>query len=709
MNKPLVVVLTLAVLTRLIYLWIYQGLPEWEQLTVDNNYHHHWAQSLASGNIIGDTTYFRAPFYSFCLGLLYAVFGPSLWVARLLGIAIGVASVFLTYLLGRRIGNQKIGVIAAVIHAIYPMALYFESELLLDPLFTLLLQISLYRLLVWIDHRTLAGALGVGLMLGLAAITRPTALVLVVPMIVTVIVFHRNIPKWTAQLALFGVGLGLVILPVSARNLMLATDPVLISSQGGINFYIGNNPEANGLSATLPEPMGHNWRIEQIEFEAEQALGRDLKPGEVSSYWATQGWRWIANNPSTFLKLYFEKLYRNFASREISNNRDIEVFSNHHPLLSYNPLCFALLLPLALLGLIGRWHMTSVRVVLWLILVYVATGALFFFTSRFRLPLLPIYFVLTAIGLSDVYQNSRSSLRTLLRPGILVIVISLLSYLPLVPLPVGSTPHTTIAAGLYEYTQGNYLAALRLHQAARRIDSTFPEVNLNVGVAFLRLGKVDSARHYFEHELQFHPNRPKAYTNLGSLLLLEGNLKEAIAAVSESVKRQPYDVTGQSVLLRCIFADSVVGDAAVIEAVYTSAKATDDDIYLLNEAAILLTERGLTDAARSVLNRALNATPPPIETDDEAFAIVFRNSPENIARQRARVHYQLGYLDGKAGKFGQSIYHSQSAITLDSNLSDAYINLISAYLSTGQTAVADSLLTIARQRFPDNPQLRRFQ
>ena len=85
-------VLMAAVGVRLIYLVIYSHLPEWEMLTVENWYHHNWAKSLADGNIIGDTTYFRAPFYAWCLGLLYAVFGASLWTARLFGLAIGFAT-----------------------------------------------------------------------------------------------------------------------------------------------------------------------------------------------------------------------------------------------------------------------------------------------------------------------------------------------------------------------------------------------------------------------------------------------------------------------------------------------------------------------------------------------------------------------------------------------------------------------------------------
>ena len=64
-----------ALLLRIIYLIIYSSMPEWNMLTVDNQYHFNWAKDIASGNIFGDTTYFREPFYIFCLAAVFSLFG----------------------------------------------------------------------------------------------------------------------------------------------------------------------------------------------------------------------------------------------------------------------------------------------------------------------------------------------------------------------------------------------------------------------------------------------------------------------------------------------------------------------------------------------------------------------------------------------------------------------------------------------------------
>ncbi|MEE8578103.1 MAG: glycosyltransferase family 39 protein, partial [candidate division Zixibacteria bacterium] len=293
--------LGIALLIRLLYLYQYAGIPDWTMLTVDNRYHHNWAKAIADGDIFGGTTYFRAPFYSFCLAALYSLFGDSLVVGRLFGLFIGLASVSMTFLLGQRIAGDRAGLIAGILHAIYPITLYFEAELLLDPLFTLLLQLTLYQWLKWLDLPQYRTILVTGLLLGLASITRPTALLLTPLLLVSIWSSGRFGAITRSDLwknaGLLVVGTALIVTAVTTRNLIIAADPVLISSQGGINFFIGNHEGSDGRSASMPEPFGHNWQLADVQFEAERAANRELKPGEVSSYWLGKGYEWISDNP----------------------------------------------------------------------------------------------------------------------------------------------------------------------------------------------------------------------------------------------------------------------------------------------------------------------------------------------------------------------------------------------------------------------------
>jgi 4-amino-4-deoxy-L-arabinose transferase-like glycosyltransferase len=709
-NRWLLAVLALALVVRVYYLNCYFNLPDWDQLTVDNYYHHHWAQSIADGNVFGDTTYFRAPFYVFCLGFLYAVFGGSLWVARLFGLAVGLGSIVMTYLLGRRIFNHKVGLLAALVQSIYPVMVYFEAELLLDPLFTLLLQMTVYRLLVWHDAENTTNAFSTGLFLGLASITRPTALVFIPFIVVLRIVFFKKGRLWAKPSAIFVIAVLVVIAPIFVRNLVVAHDPVLIASQGGINLYIGNNEDSDGVSAVLPEPLGHNWQIKNITHIAEQEAGRSLKPGEVSSYWARRAVSWIAAHPLAFMRLYAEKIYHSLSNREISNNRNLYLFVKQVPILKNNPLSFGFLFILAMLGIAAGFRQYShVRLLSLLMMTYVFVIAIFFFNSRFRLPLLPYFAVLASYGFVALIQQVRSRQKSSIGLLLAGAAGAFFSFYPVVRLPQGNSPLPVISKGLYYYANGDYRRALHHHRSALAVDSTFPEANLNMGVCFLKLGQGDSARHYFEREKQWNPGRARAFTNIASLHQLRGEYGDAISEVSQALARKPYDVTANIVLLRAASQVDEINSDSLASLVARAAEKTGNDINLLNDGAVLLTQRGALQQAESFLLKALNVAPPAIETNDEAFTQVFRNSPENWKTQRAKAYHQIGYISGLGKRYHDAVRYSELAIESDSTLVDAYVNLISGLLSIGQMHKADSVLAVSLERFPDNKHLRQLK
>ena len=705
-NKTLCLILLLAFCFRIIYLIFYHSIPEWNQLTVDNYYHFNWAVNLATGNILGDTTYFRAPFYVYCLGFLYAIFGASLWISRLFGLIIGILSILLTYLIGKKLFDHKTGLLAAAIQAVYPVSLYFESELLLDPLFMLLLQLTLYRLLLWIDNKTYKNASLTGIFMGLAALTRPTILIWAALLLLLILFYRRQITNWYKQILFFVFALLILIAPITIRNLIIAQDPVLISSQGGINFYIGNNPDADGVSAIMPEPMGHNWQISQISHIAENETGKELSSGEISSFWLKKGLEWAIDNPGEFIRLYLKKVYFNISNREISNNRDLDRFFNNLPLLKYNPVSFGILFSLSIAALLLLWRKNIlVRLLLALLLAYLFAGSLFFFNSRFRLPLLPIYFILSASGLITILRFFKDSVSKLVIPLVVLLISFLLSIYPIVSLPAGNSPQALMSKGNYYFAQQNYEISLRYNHEAFLVDSLFPEVNLNLGNSYLKSGNIDSAYYFFERETEYHPDRYKAYINLATLKYLDHNYQESLSLIRIALKYNPNDLTANQVLLRATFANDSIDNETCSLTAQESIELTGNDIYLLNEIGILMANRGMLSSAEEILNKALLSHPPPIETDDEAFKPSFRNSFDNMRRQKAYSHFQLGYIKGLQNSYGESIRHSLEAINLDSTLSEAYVNLISGYIAINQSAAADSVLNHALILFPNSSSL----
>jgi len=702
-------VLAAALVLRIIYLAEYRALPDWEQLTVDNWYHHNWAQNIAGGNVLGDTTYFRAPFYVFCLAGLYALFGTSLWVGRLFGLAVGLGSIAMTYLLGRKLGGRGVGLGAAALHAVYPVALYFESELILDPFFTLLLQIALYRLILWLESGKPRDLFWLGLATGAAAITRPTALILVVLVAgaLAVLFLRRRIASTAlvSQLLVFIAGVAILVGPIFVRNVILASDPVLIASQGGINLYLGNNDAADGLSAVMPEPLGHNWQMRQISYIAEEELGRTLTPGEVSSYWSGRALKWMREHPGRFAGLFFKKVYFQFSSLEISNNRALGPFFHSVGLLRFNPLKFGFVLGLAVIGALALWRgrMPASGMLLLFLISYVAVTALFFVNSRFRLPLLPLFFILAAIGVKTLWSLLRSRPARALAPLTIAVVVAACSLAPLVPLPSRSAPVGTVAKGLFYFDRGDYRSALEYFRRAERIDPAFHEVNLNLGACYFRMGQADSAQYYLEREIQLHPLRYKAWQNLASLHLVNGRTTRAAEMAWRAVELAPYDATSQLVLIRALAADTTVAAETIYDQAQVAARMTGNCIAVSTEAAGALIERGMMEGAADLLTRAVATPPPAVETDGWLFGAGYINGQSKLCNWQARAYELLGYVQGMTGGFEEAIRNSEIAIRLDSTLVEAYANLIAGYRSAGRLRELDSVLATAIARFPDHP------
>ena len=289
-----------------------------------------------------------------------------------------------------------------------------------------------------------------------------------------------------------------------------------------------------------------------------------------------------------------------------------------------------------------------------------------------------------------------------------VLAVWAFSYYPIVKLPPGSSSQDFASKGIHYYASRDFQNALGYFKAARMFDASLAETNLNIGACYLRLGLADSALFYFEQEHKLHPNRPKTHSNLASLHLVNGRYREAAVQAEKALALADWDVTANMVYLRALAGiDSIATDIFVTR-VEQAAERTDNDLYLLNDAALLLLRCGDTAQAESLLQRALHSRPPPIETDDGAFD---RNFPNHFLRRRhetARTHYHLGLLAGLSGKYHLAISHNRQAIAADSSLVEAYVNLAGGYRYTGQTESADSVISIAAQRFPTNELIRQL-
>jgi hypothetical protein len=130
--------------------------------------------------------------------------------------------------------------------------------------------------------------LAYGALIGITAMGIATILFLV-PLLLAALVLkppfdpaHRS--PWLARGAagaLLFVGLGAGTSPCWAHNYWVARDPVFLSAHSGINFWLGNNPEATGYPHFPGLRTAQAAMLKDSIDLAQAAAGRDLKRSEV--------------------------------------------------------------------------------------------------------------------------------------------------------------------------------------------------------------------------------------------------------------------------------------------------------------------------------------------------------------------------------------------------------------------------------------------
>ena len=160
------------------------------------------------------------PLHPFVLSLFARLGARSVEAQRLGLTVIGSATVALVGLVGRQIAGTRVGVVAAGLAAISPMMFLPEATLMSEAIFVFLVTLALF-LAGWIRTTPNLRAFAVlGLVLGLAALTRAEAAVLAILLLVPLAVGASD-ASVRRRLALGAVGLvmvGAVMVPWAVRN-----------------------------------------------------------------------------------------------------------------------------------------------------------------------------------------------------------------------------------------------------------------------------------------------------------------------------------------------------------------------------------------------------------------------------------------------------------------------------------------------------------
>ncbi|MBN1405299.1 MAG: tetratricopeptide repeat protein [Candidatus Omnitrophica bacterium] len=537
-----IIVLIAALSIRLIFLYQISD-SSFNPLYLDSSYYDSWALEISKGDVLGKEIFYGLPLYPYFLGLLYFIFGRSIFIVQIVQASVDAISCVLLYYIGKLIFSRAVGIIAALIFAFYGMSLYFESYLSsvsLAIFFTLIIILVLFSIykkdsfLKWIF---------VGFLIGTAALVN-SSVILFLPFIAVWSYIGTGQTKRVnsfLRLCFMLAAFLSIISMVTLRNYVVGKDFVPVTSHGGITFYAGNNPYSNG-SFYLPANLGRgvvNTKIASRNI-AEQALGRKLKPSEVSAYWYNQAFNFIKNKPRMYLKLTLKKIYLFWWVREIPEGLPFKILKKYSLVLKLPLFGFAFISPFSILGLMISYRKKRKdRFILYLFLcsILLATTT-YFVNSRYKMLAEPILILFAASALSFIYTQMKE--KKYVR---LFSIVAGVFFLYVILNSNFATSRKDIVynqIGASCALKGNFAKAEEAFKQSITLNPSYSMAHYNLGTLYLNQKKYNEAVKELEEAVRLNPGYTDAYNNLGTIYNIRGQYKEAIRYFENSLRTNPY-------------------------------------------------------------------------------------------------------------------------------------------------------------------------
>jgi 4-amino-4-deoxy-L-arabinose transferase-like glycosyltransferase len=349
----------------------------------------------ALGEDLSVPTAERPPMYPLALAGLAELGGNGSDAQRLLGAVTGAVTIVAVALLGRRLAGPRAGLIAAAIAALYPTLIAADGALMTESLYGALTGLALLAAYRLVDATGAGRAALLGLVVGLAALTRGEGLILL-PLLLVPLVRR---PGGLRAAAVACVSFALVLAPWAIRNWITFDRPVLIATEAGETLAGANcRPVYHG-------PDVGKWEVDCVHM-SRRATAPGFNEAEVFNEAGRDGIRYAGDHLGRLPVVAGVRLARTWGVWEpfqVPEGRSSEV-------TKVGAVAFFALLPLAVFGfLLLRRRRVPVWILATPLLTATLTTLLAYGSVRFRHSAeLPVV-VLAAVALGALFGGRRSS------------------------------------------------------------------------------------------------------------------------------------------------------------------------------------------------------------------------------------------------------------------------------------------------------------
>ena len=359
------------------------------------------AQDIVEGDLFRKDLNTTWPFYVYFLAGLLKLFSGNLLRVILIQQLLGVANCVLIYLIGRKLFSDTAGFIAGMICVSCSSFLFYESMLMYTSLSVFLVSLLFLLMLDLPDTFSLRRFLYAGIIFGIAVLTQANALIFGFPAIVWVLWRKKeSLVKAARYFFVFLAGFLLIIAAQIIRDSIAHGTATLGPRNLGVNFFIGNNPKANGMMF-CPQDFANSQKgiSRDAKAIARGTLGRDLNDSEVSMFWAAKGADFIFHDTKAYFKLICRKMKAMFSGEQFAEEHEWRFLGSKIRFRMFDSMRW--ILPFAVMGMVMSLRMFQRVFLLFLVVVvFVFQMVLFYVMAKYRLTLIPFLAIFSGYGIA---------------------------------------------------------------------------------------------------------------------------------------------------------------------------------------------------------------------------------------------------------------------------------------------------------------------
>jgi len=384
-KRSLLGILLLAILVRVVWAIAVPVDP-----VSDSNAYDVFAKNLASGFGYGwqpgEPTAYWPVGTSFIYSVFYRLLGHSYLPIVIFNIFLAIVTILATMYLANKWFDRRTAVLSGLFLAIWPGQVQFTTVLASELLFAALVLVALA---VWLTEAIALPIKTVltGFILAGACYVKPLALL--IPILFWLFEYNkkRQLAKSLVSLVVMLGLMAVLIAPWSYRNYQAFGQFALISTNGGANFWMGNNPASTGGYMPLPEAV------------------RGMNEAAVDDYLKDVAVQHIKEKPLLFVQRSLKRIFQTYSIETIGIAWNEKGLTSRYgravllPLKLISQLYWMLMLGLALLGA----GLLFKRLTLWQWLIhpaillwgyYIAVHAIIVSQDRYHYPSVPFIAIL---------------------------------------------------------------------------------------------------------------------------------------------------------------------------------------------------------------------------------------------------------------------------------------------------------------------------